>query len=168
MCLTYDLIDIWRIQNPETKRFTWRQKESFHSKAVRFWLTSDICQHNVDNTDIIPSINSDHSATVLHLNTIGKEYHSPSYWKFNNSVATDTDYVLLRNQSILVWLDEFKEVTDKRVLWDLIKYRVRQAAITYSKDKACERREKISQVEASLKQCEVGCSANPLLKTSKN
>ena len=62
---------------------------------------------------------------------------------------------------IPVWLDEFKEVTDKRVLWDLIKYRVRQPTITYSKDKARESREKMSQVEASLKQCEVGCSANP-------
>ena len=51
-------------------------------------------------------------------------------------------------------------MTDKRVLWDLIKYRVRQATITYSKDKARERREKMSQVEALLKQCEVDCSAN--------
>ena len=24
--LKHDLIDIWRIRNPETKRFTWRQK----------------------------------------------------------------------------------------------------------------------------------------------
>ena len=69
----------------------------------------------IDETDIIPSINSDHSAIVLHLNTIGKQNHGPSYWKFNNSLANDTDYVLM-NQSIPVWLDEFKEVTDKRVL----------------------------------------------------
>lgn len=26
LCLDYDLVDIWRIRNPETKRFTWRQK----------------------------------------------------------------------------------------------------------------------------------------------
>ena len=157
MCLTYDLIDIWRIQNPETKRFTWRQKNPFIQRRLDFWLTSDICQDDVDETDIIPSINSDHSAIVLHLNTIGKQNHGPSYWKFNNSLANDTDYVLLMNQSIPVWLDEFKEVTDKRVLWDLIKYRVRQAR----KSKARERREKMSQVEVSLKQCEVDCSANP-------
>ena len=161
MCLTYDLIDIWRIRNPETKRFTWRQKNPFIQRRLDFWLTSDICQDDIDETDIIPSINSDHSAIALHLNTIGKQNHSPSYWKFNNSLASDTDYVLLMNQNIPVWLDEFKEVTDKRVLWDLIKYRIRQATITYSKDKARERREKMSQVEASLKQCEVDCSANP-------
>ena len=26
ICLLHDLVDIWRIRNPETKRFTWRQK----------------------------------------------------------------------------------------------------------------------------------------------
>ena len=116
MCLTYDLIDIWRIRNPETKRFTLRQKNPFIQRRLDFWLTSDICQDDVDETDIIQSINSDHSAIVLHLNTIGKQNHGPSYWKSNNSLASDTDCVLLMNQSIPVWLDEFKEVTDKRVL----------------------------------------------------
>ena len=33
------------------------------------------------------------------------------------------------------WLREFEEITDKRVLWDLIKYRIRQVSIAYSKDK---------------------------------
>ena len=27
LCSSYDLIDIWRIINPEAKRFTWRQKK---------------------------------------------------------------------------------------------------------------------------------------------
>ena len=26
LCSDFDLVDIWRIRNPETKRFTWRQK----------------------------------------------------------------------------------------------------------------------------------------------
>ena len=87
MCLTYDLIDIWRIRNPETERFTWRQKNPFIQRQLDFWLTSDICQDDVGETDIIPSINSDLSATVLHMNTIGKQNHGPSCWKFNNSLA---------------------------------------------------------------------------------
>ena len=27
LCSSYDLIDIWRIRNPDVKRFTWRQKK---------------------------------------------------------------------------------------------------------------------------------------------
>ena len=35
LCLDYDLVDIWRIRNPETKRFTWRQKKSINSEKIR-------------------------------------------------------------------------------------------------------------------------------------
>ena len=35
LCSDFDLVDIWRIRNPETKRFTWRQKKSAHSKKTR-------------------------------------------------------------------------------------------------------------------------------------
>ena len=59
------------------------------------------------------------------------------------------------------WVDEFKKVNDKRVLWDLIKHRIRQASIKFGKEKARERRRKISEIESSLKQCEEDCSVCP-------
>ena len=31
----FDLVDIWRIRNPERRRFTWRQKKPFYSKKTR-------------------------------------------------------------------------------------------------------------------------------------
>ena len=52
------------------------------------------------------------------------------------------------------WLDEFKDITDKRILWDLIKYRIRQVSIKYNKERARKRREKMTDIEASLKTCE--------------
>ena len=39
-----------------------------------------------------------------------------------------------------MWLEEFEMVTDKRVRWDLIKYKIRQVTIKYSNERACERR----------------------------
>ena len=59
------------------------------------------------------------------------------------------------------WLDEFSCVIDKRLLWDLIKYRVRQVAMKYSKEKARQRRKKISDIEASLRTCEERCNELP-------
>ena len=49
---------------------------------------------------------------------------------------------------------EFLDVTDKRVLWDLIKYCIRQFTMKYSKDKAFKRNQELVQIEASLKQAE--------------
>jgi len=61
-----------------------------------------------------------------------------------------TIFVTLINESVLVWLNEFNEVTGKRLLWDLIKYRIRQVAIKYSKEKARKQRKKICDIEISL------------------
>ena len=149
--LDFDLVDIWRIRNPTTRRFTWRQRNPFIQRRLDFWLISDVCQEDIEGTDIIPSINSDHSAIILHFNNIDRQKHGPSFWKFNASLLNDENFVLLINQSALLWLDEFKEVIDKRVLWDLIKYRIRQVTINYSKEKARQRRQKISDIENSRK-----------------
>ena len=63
----------------------------------------------------------------------------------------DEDFVTLINESVPKWLDEFSSVIDKRLLWDLIKYRIRQVTMKYSKEKARQRRKKLSDIEASLR-----------------
>ena len=47
------------------------------------------------------------------------------------------------------------------MLWDLIKYRIRQVTIKHSKEKAYARRQKLTIIENSLKQCEDDCSRDP-------
>ena len=141
--------------------FTLRQRDPFIQRRLDFWLISDVCQEDIEGTDIIPSINSDHSAIILHFNNIDQQKHGPSFWKFNASLLNDENFVLLINQSVPLWLDEFKEVIDKRVLWDLIKYRIRQVTINYSKEKARQRRQKISDIENSRKVLEEKCGNNP-------
>ena len=39
ICLNYDLIDIWRIRNPDAKSYTWRQKKPLIQRRLDFWLT---------------------------------------------------------------------------------------------------------------------------------
>ena len=161
ICLNFDLVDIWRVRNPVCKRFSWRQKNPFLQRRLDYWLLSDSYQEEVEGADIIPSLNSDHSAIVLHFNSVEKQKHGPSYWKFNASLLDDSDFCKLIAESVPVWREEFIEVTDKRVLWDLIKYRIRQVTIQYSKAKAKARRQNLKVIEDSLKQCEEDCSVFP-------
>ncbi len=67
----------------------------------------------------------------------------------------------LLTESVPEWLDEFSAVNDKRVLWDLIKYRIRQISIKYSKEGARKKREKISQIENLLRTFEENYSNSP-------
>ena len=59
------------------------------------------------------------------------------------------------------WLEDFKEVSDKRVLWDLIKYKIRQRTNIYSKAKARKKREKEMQLKERLRNCTTKCDNNP-------
>ena len=52
ICLNYDLIDIWRIRNPDSKLFTWRQKKPLVQRRLDFWLISDVCQDDIEETGI--------------------------------------------------------------------------------------------------------------------
>ena len=158
LSLDFDLVD---------KRFTWRQKNPFIQRRLDYWLIRDACQDDIEKSDIIPSINSDHSAIFLHFNCLDKQKHGPSFWKFNASLIDDNDFVTLINESVLVWLNEFHEVTDKRLLWDLIKYRIRQVSIKYRKEKARKKRKQISDIEISLRYCEERCNESPTLENQE-
>ena len=47
------------------------------------------------------------------------------------------------------------------MLWDLVKCKIRQRTITYSKAKACIKREKVKQLEETLRNCAIQCDNNP-------
>ena len=74
--LSFDLIDIWRVRNPDERRFSWRQKNPVIQRRLDFWLTSSSLQEDVENVDIIPAIKSDHSAVTLFINGIEDEHLS--------------------------------------------------------------------------------------------
>ena len=45
--LNYDLVDIWRIRNPNSKKFSWRQKNPIVQRRLDYWLISDLLQDDV-------------------------------------------------------------------------------------------------------------------------
>ena len=93
--LAYDLVDIWRIRNPEKRKFTWRQKKPFIQRCLDYWLISDYLQDFIEEVDIIPSIKSDHSAITFQINSIEDKGRGPSHWIFNSSLLDDDNYVNL-------------------------------------------------------------------------
>ena len=158
---SYDLIDIWRIRNIDKRQYTWRQRKPLVQRRLDFWLVSDCLQDVEEYTDIIPSIKSYHSAITLHIKSNESHARGPSPWCFNSSLLRDENYVELISSQYSEWLNEFREVEDKRLLWDLVKYRIRQITIAYSKEKAKERRRKLEFIENKLKECERLCAAKP-------
>ena len=161
ICLDMDLVDTWRIRNPERRLFTWKQSKPLIQRRLDFWLISDICQDEVEQVKIIPSIKSDRSAIKLLFNGIEEQRHGPFHWKFNSNLTKDEEHIKLIADSVPVWIEEFKDVMIT-VLWDLIKYRIRQVSIRYSKEKARLRKVKMLEIETSLTFYQEKCAADPL------
>ena len=63
-----------------------------------------------------------------------------------------------------MWLEEFKEIIDKGVLWDLLKYKIRLFTIDYSKIKARSRRANLIEVEEKLHCSKEKCDAEPSIQ----
>ena len=79
LCSSFDLIDIWRIRNPDARRFTWRQKNPMIQRRLDFWLISSSIQEEVVKVDIIPAIRTDKSAITIHINGIEETERAPPF-----------------------------------------------------------------------------------------
>ena len=74
-----DLIDIWRLRFPCTKRDTFRQLNPYLQRRLNHILNADFLQDHTKHADIIPAINTDHSAIVLRLSKIEGPFRGSSY-----------------------------------------------------------------------------------------
>jgi len=71
--------------------------------------------NRICESKIIPNIYSDHSAVVLSISFSEHEPpRGPGFWKFNNSLLSDTNYAEL-NQG----------TEDKGLLWEILKMEIR-------------------------------------------
>ena len=99
MISKFSLADVWRENNPELRRFTWRKPTPLKQSRLDFFL---VCEHliwNYKDSDIINGYRSDHSMVILKLQ-FGKEIKHQSYWKFNYSLLRDKQYIQEINDEI--------------------------------------------------------------------
>ena len=88
-----DLVDIWRIRNPDNKNFTWRQKNPIIQRRLDYWFISDMLQEDVVKSEIVTSIKTDHLAITLEIDSLDDQQRGPSFWKSNNSLLEDLVFV---------------------------------------------------------------------------
>ena len=146
----FRLVDIWRTRNPSAKKFTWRRYNPMPVQSrLDFWLIHESLQNSVVENNIIPCVLSDHDHVSLHVRSRAKKI-GPSYWKFNNRLLQDEDYVNTLTEKYAEWIKEFPDSPDKGCLWDWLKFRIREFTVPFSKKKKCDREEKRLALENEL------------------
>ena len=90
------LLDIYRQQHPNNRRYTWRKQNPQKQAHLDYFLISETLLDTVSNSEIKPAYRSDHSSIELEIKThkfkIGK-----GIWKFNNSLLKITGFIKLIN-----------------------------------------------------------------------
>ena len=148
-----DLIDIWRIKNPQTKSYTWSQKSPQIFCRLDYWLISNNLQDFMDSTAITPAHKTDHAAIELVLTNSRQEAKGPGYWKMNVSLLEDENYLSNLKDNIPEWKRlGVESLSDKRSIWDCLKYNIRNHAISYSKQKAKECNRKLTELQTAYEE----------------
>ena len=131
-CEDLDLIDVWRIQSPEQRRFTWRQKNPEILCRLDFFLVSQCTSCNSINTDIAPGYKTDHSLVTLQIST-HNNMRRRGFWKLNTSFLKDEEYTKKIQSIITETKDEYAldNTVTPNLLWEMIKMKIRETLIEF-------------------------------------
>jgi len=151
MMEVYDLCDVWRIKNPDSRRYTWRQKRPSISSRLDMWFISNALQDFCFNTDIVPSVRSDHSCITLSLRAV-ENTKGRGYWKLNNTYLDDEDFVKGITDEYETWVKEAEVLQNVMMTWEYVKYKVRDFSVRYGKKKAKGIKDEIRDMENLLKE----------------
>ena len=149
-----NLKDIWRTRNPDVKRFTWRRATPIIKSRLDYWLISEKTEDFTSEADIVPFNNTDHSAIILKLSSLVEQQKGRGIWRLNTSFLDEEPYIKLLIEEKEVWMEEFKDVTDYRLKWELVKYCIRQLSMKYGKAKALNMKKTETELETEIKRLE--------------
>ena len=150
-----NMLDIWRIQHPDTNQYTWRRRNPYaiHCRLDMF-LISDTLQSCVEQSTITPSFRSDHSFIGIKCN-LSDISRGPGFWKLNCSLLRDPEYVQLINNVISEFCNNINNnESNPCILWEVLKMEIRTSSIKFSSKKKRNRLAEQKQLESEINELE--------------
>lgn len=96
---TLNLKDVFRENYPDSRMFTWRRRNPIKQARLDFFLISESLLPKILSVKSENSYRSDHSPVILSCKTSDFK-KGKGFWKFNNSLLTDNEYVTLIKEEI--------------------------------------------------------------------
>ena len=155
LCNDYSLVDIFRHLYPYRYATTWHSPASkdIHTRLDRFYIS----RHLVDKEtkfEFYPFASSDHDIFVFSFKFNKSCPFGPSYWKFNDSLLQDKEFV--DNFRLFYTYHTGNKDVDLN-FWDSLKDKIKNFCILYSKNKNKEKFKTLRKLNSEysiLVQCE--------------
>ena len=158
-----DVSDVWRLCNPNKSGFTWCDGENIPKSRIDYVFISNNFDMKLDKmyTRKPPSVNntrmSDHLA--IRFNFMENDFvRGSNYWKLNTSLVTDFNYCNAIRNMLLEYSDELESISDKHLRWERVKLLIKNASISYSKQKSFTVKQKIKKLEDEIEKMETNDS----------
>ena len=91
----FDLCDIWRTKNPNTKRYTFPQQHSsgYIQRRIDYFFISNVLQECAKNPGDLAAFWTDHSPIMFSLFNKSEGTRGKGLWKHNNSLCEKSTYI---------------------------------------------------------------------------
>lgn len=140
-----NVFDVWRLFHGDDKDFTWSNSSNpWVARRLDYVLLDKELVEKTLNCDIVTIGKSDHRGIVIELE-LEDVKRGPSYWKFNQSMLKDPDYIQHINNKIEL-LKVALENFPPQLKWDYCKAQIKDATISYSKQEAVNKKNELSSL----------------------
>ena len=122
LCDTIDLVDIWKLQNPESVRYTRRKKTKYGlaQSRIDFFLISSNLEYTAKFSDILPGLKSDHSLLQICLLLEDQPKRGKGLWKMNTNLLGNEDFINLIKATIREAKLDVSNLKVQEMAWDYI------------------------------------------------
>ena len=160
----FELFDIFRMQNPESRRYTWRAVRNGQLKQARldYFLVSSDVTNFVHSIETLAGYRTDHSIVIINL-VFSEKQRGRGFWKFNNSLLYyDSEYVNRVKKCIKETVEDYKIhgdahspesirfSIDDQLFFETLKLQIRGTTIPYAAGKKRERIRQEKQIEEEI------------------
>ena len=119
---------------------------------IDYFLLAKNFPKSMKKTEVNPLIAPDHNAIYISLFWSCEFPRGHGLWKFNNTFLRDEEYVELVRETYSNTLNYYRHLTNKSLLWELIKMEIRNATISYAKYKTKASRDQVEVIRHQLEQ----------------
>ena len=144
-----ELLDPWRTKYPEGRRYTWTKRNPMKKARLDFFLMSEELLSCLDSVNILPGYRTDHAMVTLDIKLLAFN-RGRGFWKFNNSLLRDKEYIKRVKQcisetrkeyAVMIYdpkhIDRLSAETicfsiDDQMFLDILLMKIRMATILYT------------------------------------
>ena len=114
-----ELIDVWRIRNPDLFQFTWKRKHPLCMSQLDYLIIPQAELGLVSHMEIVNSVESDHLFIAVTID-FDVQVKGRGFWKMNNQHLRDKTYLVGINE-ILGFAEARYDKLNASLKWEMIK-----------------------------------------------